>query len=422
VFRDSLAMRSLVIGVCAVVAYAIRHHDLLMPASYWLAVLLALWLNLVCEQCLPLRRRASPTILGGAILGRLLLVALVMTALAYGAKLSDSYSRLWSAYWLAASWLGLLVLALSESTRGGGRLILVGDAVELGTLGQRQPVAPGQQVVCLTLPQVLDWLNGPDGDKLAPGDEIVVVGRVPEPADRTALVLALHGNPVALRYCPDLFCADDALASVPLVPRPNPLDDFAKRLSDLLLGSLALALCAIPMLAIAAVIALDRSGPVLFRQQRLGLGGAAFTIYKFRTMVAAAAGQAEAPQAQGGDARITRFGAFLRRWGLDELPQLFNVLTGDMSLVGPRPHAFPHDMAWGSQLPHYVQRFRMRPGITGLAQVRGWRGYAGTLEAIRARLELDLDYIRRWSLLLDLRILLATLPALAQGALSEKRD
>lgn len=420
--RDTLAMRSLVIVVCAVGAYGFRHHDLLMPAPYWLAVLLALWLHLLCEQCLPLRRPAPPPILAGIVLGRLVLVALTMTALAYGFKMSDTYSRLWSAYWLGASWLGLLALALLAPAGGRGRLILVGDADDLAEFRHRPADGPERPVRCLTLPQILDWLNSQDGDQVGAGDEIVVVGRVPKPADRTALVLALHGNPVALRYCPDIHAIDGELVSVPLVPGPGPLDDFAKRLFDLVVGSLALAVCAIPMLVIAGVIALDRSGPVLFRQRRLGLGGSAFTIYKFRTMVAAAAEQAEAPQARDGDARVTGFGGCLRRWGLDELPQLFNVLAGDMSLVGPRPHAFPHDMLWGSQLPHYAQRFRMRPGITGLAQVRGWRGHAGTVEAIRARLDLDLDYIRRWSLLLDLRILLATLPALAQGALAENQD
>jgi putative colanic acid biosynthesis UDP-glucose lipid carrier transferase len=162
------------------------------------------------------------------------------------------------------------------------------------------------------------------------------------------------------------------------------------------------------LLAIAVLVRMDSAGPALFRQRRGGLGGAPFVIYKFRTMRVAEDGDA-IRQARRNDARCTAVGRVLRRLSLDELPQLFNVLRGEMSLVGPRPHALAHDLQFQREHPLYSYRFMVRPGITGLAQVSGWRGEARNPAEIVHRLEKDLEYVRTWSFWGDVRILCATL-------------
>ncbi len=175
----------------------------------------------------------------------------------------------------------------------------------------------------------------------------------------------------------------------------------AKRALDLCLATILL-LFVCPLLLIAALwIKLETRGPVFFRQRRTGRGGEVFRIYKFRTMGVCEDG-ADIPQASRCDPRITRSGRFLRRTSIDELPQLLNVLKGEMSLVGPRPHALAHDALFRALVPSYDRRFAARPGMTGLAQVRGQRGRTDTSAEIAERLESDLEYIRDWSLKLDL--------------------
>jgi len=180
-----------------------------------------------------------------------------------------------------------------------------------------------------------------------------------------------------------------------------------KRLIDIAGALFGLALFA-PLLALIAVlIRLESPGPALFRQRRTGLGGVPFQIYKFRTMRVAEDGT-RIVQASRGDCRVTRLGAFLRQSCFDELPQLLNVLKGEMSLVGPRPHAVAHDGYYGGLIPDYETRFLVRPGISGLAQVTGFRGETPNIESMARRVDMDLCYIRHWSVALDLRILVQT--------------
>jgi len=146
---------------------------------------------------------------------------------------------------------------------------------------------------------------------------------------------------------------------------------------------------------------------VLFRQRRYGLDGREILVYKFRSMAVVEDG-ARIAQATRDDPRVTRFGAFLRAWSLDELPQFINVLQGRMSVVGPRPHAVAHNETYRKLIRGYMIRHKVRPGITGLAQVNGLRGETETLDKMRARIECDLAYLRRWSLLLDLKIVFET--------------
>jgi putative colanic acid biosynthesis UDP-glucose lipid carrier transferase len=190
----------------------------------------------------------------------------------------------------------------------------------------------------------------------------------------------------------------------------NPLygvDGLAKRVFDLLVAGIATVLLALPMLIVAIAIKLTSRGPVFFRQRRYGLDGQEILVWKFRTMTVCEDGN-RVTQATKTDSRVTPLGAFLRKTSIDELPQLFNVLGGSMSLVGPRPHAATHNEQYRKMIEGYMLRHKVKPGITGLAQVRGWRGETDTLEKMQRRVECDHEYIREWSLWLDVKILFRT--------------
>jgi putative colanic acid biosynthesis UDP-glucose lipid carrier transferase len=161
------------------------------------------------------------------------------------------------------------------------------------------------------------------------------------------------------------------------------------------------------MLLTAIAVKLTSRGPVFFRQRRYGLDGNEILVWKFRSMRVCEDG-AKVTQATKGDSRLTPIGGFLRKSSLDELPQLFNVIGGSMSLVGPRPHANAHNEQYRQMIEGYMLRHKIKPGITGLAQVRGWRGETDTLEKMQKRIECDHEYIREWSLGLDIKILLQT--------------
>jgi putative colanic acid biosynthesis UDP-glucose lipid carrier transferase len=187
-----------------------------------------------------------------------------------------------------------------------------------------------------------------------------------------------------------------------------------KRLIDVVFG-LTMLVFLIPLLVVLCLmIKLDSKGPALFRQRRTGLEGRVFTILKLRTMSVMEDGD-RLQHCVRGDERVTRLGWLLRRSSLDELPQLFNVIVGDMSLVGPRPHALAHDIFYSEQIPSYPQRFRTRPGLTGLAQIRGLRGGLNEPQTMTRRVEQDLLYVEKWSLWLDIWIILQTIPSLLIG-------
>jgi putative colanic acid biosysnthesis UDP-glucose lipid carrier transferase len=190
----------------------------------------------------------------------------------------------------------------------------------------------------------------------------------------------------------------------------NPLygvDGLVKRFFDFLVASCLLIMLAVPLLIVAIAIKVTSRGPVFFRQRRYGLDGQEILVWKFRTMTVCEDGNV-VTQATKQDSRITKLGAILRRTSIDELPQLFNVIGGSMSLVGPRPHAAAHNEQYRKMIQGYMLRHKVKPGITGLAQVRGWRGETDTLEKMQRRVECDHEYIREWSLWLDVRILFKT--------------
>ena len=191
----------------------------------------------------------------------------------------------------------------------------------------------------------------------------------------------------------------------------SPMDgawSMVKRIEDIVLSSVILTMIALPLMLIAMAIKLTSPGPVLFRQRRYGLDGRPIMVWKFRSMSVQENG-AVVTQATRNDSRITPLGAFLRRTSLDELPQFFNVLRGDMSIVGPRPHAVAHNEQYRKQVSGYMLRHKVKPGITGWAQINGWRGETDTLDKMQKRVEFDLQYIEHWSVWLDMKIILLTL-------------
>jgi exopolysaccharide biosynthesis polyprenyl glycosylphosphotransferase len=204
------------------------------------------------------------------------------------------------------------------------------------------------------------------------------------------------------------------LASIEVQRAPLTLAEKAqKRALDIAVASVALILLLPLLLCVAVLIKLETKGPVLFKQHRNGFNGRVFKIYKFRSMTTTDDG-AVIPQATRNDARVTRLGRFMRRSSIDELPQLWNVLVGDMSIVGPRPHAVAHNTDYNCRIAKYALRHHMRPGLTGWAQVNGYRGEPPQLSLMEQRVEHDIWYINNWSIWLDIRIMLRTIHMLLQ--------
>ena len=231
------------------------------------------------------------------------------------------------------------------------------------------------------------------------------------------LLESLRDTTASIYFVPDIFMLDiiqgriDTMVGLPVVAVcESPFHGTTgviKRLSDLCIATAALVLASPIMVAVALGIKITMPGPVLFKQRRYGVDGQQITVWKFRTMKVQEDG-AQIRQATRDDDRITPFGRFLRRTSLDELPQFFNVLQGKMSVVGPRPHAVAHNEMYRKLIRGYMIRHKVKPGITGLAQINGARGETDTLDKMEARIRYDLDYLRNWSLRLDLWIIYRT--------------
>ncbi|WNW09645.1 undecaprenyl-phosphate glucose phosphotransferase [Pseudomonas sp. DTU_2021_1001937_2_SI_NGA_ILE_001] len=302
-----------------------------------------------------------------------------------GASLARSIS--------AAPWMGLKLLGFYDATP---------QQMDLGARSLR--------------PQVLGGLEQLIEDARQGRIDKVYITQA-EPHLRE-LITGLSDTTASVYLIPDVFTFEllharsESINGLPTISIfDSPMDgawSLVKRVEDVLLASLILLLIAVPMLLIGLAIKLTSPGPVLFRQRRYGLDGRPIMVWKFRSMTVQENG-AQVRQATRQDPRVTPLGRFLRRTSLDELPQFFNVLRGDMSIVGPRPHAVAHNEQYRRQVSGYMLRHKVKPGITGWAQVNGWRGETDTLDKMRKRVEFDLQYIQHWSLWLDLKIILLTL-------------
>jgi putative colanic acid biosynthesis UDP-glucose lipid carrier transferase len=233
----------------------------------------------------------------------------------------------------------------------------------------------------------------------------------------SSLVDALMDTTVAIYLIPDVFAFSllnarqeniGGMPAINLVGNPlTVVESLVKRGFDIVVASCILLLIAIPMILIAIAIKLTSSGPVIFKQLRYGVDGRPISVWKFRSMYTQDNGD-YIQQAQKNDPRITPLGAFLRRMSLDELPQFINVLQGYMSITGPRPHAIAHNEFYRSRIKGYMMRHKMKPGITGWAQVNGFRGETDVIEKMEKRVEYDLYYLSNWSLWLDIKIIALT--------------
>jgi putative colanic acid biosynthesis UDP-glucose lipid carrier transferase len=356
---------------------------------------------------------------------------LTLTALGYLFKMSSAYSRGWFLIWmtlvlvllpasrpLSARFLKWLT-ALGTTMR---RVAIVGSQTPSLQLAERLGASPGVVVPGIfPLSEDDDPANGKTIAELVSlgrrneFDEIVIAASSRLGARTARLVDHLQVLPVDIWvYAADLDIAiygSSRLAGTTLFQvNSRPMRDWgylSKLALDYAGGVACLILFAPLMLAIALAVRLESRGPVLFRQRRHGFNHCLIDVYKFRTMAVMENGD-HITQASKDDARVTRVGKFLRRTSLDELPQLFNVLKGEMSLVGPRPHALAHNHHYSERLERYAHRHCVRPGMTGWAQINGFRGPTEDPEKMRKRVEMDLYYIENWSLWLDLKILALT--------------
>ncbi|MFL5324136.1 MAG: exopolysaccharide biosynthesis polyprenyl glycosylphosphotransferase [Microvirga sp.] len=313
----------------------------------------------------------------------------------------------------------LVVRASKTGQVAARRVLLVGERAAIEAFARRyQPWNLGFEIVGQAVLQSNGSLE-PDLDRAAligralhPDDVFVILPwsdteTIERVVDRLmTLPVSIHLGPERIldRFAKVQIIKVSDMATLCLARPPLTfLEVVAKRLFDIVGAALGLVLLLPFFLLIAALIRLDSPGPAVFRQQRYGFNQKPFRIYKFRTMRVHDDHQVR--QATRGDERVTLIGGLLRRWNIDELPQLLNVLIGDMSLVGPRPHAVPHNQAFERRIGLYARRHNVKPGITGWAQVNGLRGATDTEDAMRRRVEYDLYYIDNWSLALDLQIM-----------------
>ena len=377
------------------------------------------------------------------VLARLSLVILGLIAFGFALKISESYSRFWLFSW-AITTAGLLFISrfstsaiLKRMVREGGvfaRRVAVIGATESAAKFAELAKHSDQAISIVGLyrlgnqPNVHENAFDLTGDlaqlgALARRGEIddIVIAKTDAPEDEmNALVNRLSILPVSISICSNTHWLDHTggeivrIGGAPMLSLyRRPLEGWGSIIKSFedRVGGLLLLLAVSPiMLAIAIGIKLQGKGPILFSQQRHGFNHSVFNIYKFRTMTVAEDGE-EIKQATLDDPRITPLGKILRRYSLDELPQLLNVVAGDMSLVGPRPHALAHNHQYAQTVENYSGRHKVKPGITGWAQVNGCRGETSENEMMEERVRYDLEYIDNWSLLFDIKILVLTIKA-----------
>jgi len=427
----------LVILVSFLLAYWLRFGSVPLPEEYLIALLLTLLLSSIVlpatgafrqEFEWAIMRKLRRLTAGWAV------VVLMLISIAAMLKVSDNYSRLWFGTWVLITLAGLIVALLvshAAALRGrkqaqqARRVVLVGAgeaAARVEHLLREDPATRMNLVACfgqawsanavLPLESLANYIRQ---------HKIQEVWLATPWKDKSLLDSALGSlreSVVDINVIPDMHqyrLLNQSISEwggLPVISLSGtPLTGAEKRLKNGLDFLLALVLTIVLsplLLVIAVLIRFSSPGPVFFRQQRHGVGGEPIKILKFRSMVVHQEQGNALTQAAPDDARVTTVGRWLRRSSLDELPQLFNVLRGDMSLVGPRPHAVEHTELYKSRIPRYMLRHKVKPGITGWAQVNGFRGLTNTPEKMALRIEHDLWYIQNWSMWLDVKILLMT--------------
>lgn len=370
-------------------------------------------------------------------------VVMVVLGAGFALKATDQFSRLSTGSWLALApfailaWRSAVHLVLTRLRVSGRniRTAAVCGATEIGAeLARRIQGNPALGIRLLGFfddrtPERTEQITAEFGATMGRFDDVVEGARrgeidlvyiaLPLKAERriNELLRKLADTTASVYLVPDFFVFDllhgrwSELGDLPVVSIfETPfygVDGWVKRLEDIVLGTFFLVAGAPLMILIAVAIKLNSKGPVFFKQRRYGLNGEVIEVLKFRTMTVAEDG-AKVTQAKKDDDRITKVGRILRRTSLDEVPQLIHVVTGTMSLVGPRPHAVAHNELYRKKIEGYMLRHKVKPGLTGWAQVNGWRGETDELWKMEKRIEHDLEYIRRWGLGFDLKIVFIT--------------
>ncbi|SEA13943.1 undecaprenyl-phosphate glucose phosphotransferase [Microbulbifer marinus] len=382
----------------------------------------------------------------GTCLAAWIAACALLLLLGYFTKLGTDYSRLVVGCWVVSTFAAmalwrLFVRRLQFSLRARNHNIRTGVIIGVTAAGKQlaSDIASNPHLGIRLLGFYYCDDIGADSDTAIGTDETKILGSVEDAVaaardgriDHVYLALPMReeekireilvefaDTQATVHLLPNIFLANMLNSQWHQVGQSNLISVFDtpleglnvwyKRLEDLVLATAILTLIAPLMATIAICIRLTSPGPAFFRQRRYGLDGRVIDVWKFRSMTVQENGH-RVVQARRGDPRVTRFGRFLRRTSLDELPQLFNVLQGSMSIVGPRPHAVAHNEQYRRVVSGYMLRHKVKPGITGWAQINGWRGETDTLEKMERRVEHDLHYIRNWSLLFDIRILILTL-------------
>lgn len=424
----------LIVILAGLIAYKYRFNVFEMTGRYNSATLLSaviVVLTMGCGGLYGSQRGYSFWRQVGMLIVCWLAASGVLLSLSFFLKVSDDYSRIWFGTML---WLGglmsltlrLCVFLLLRRVRSTGlnlkSVLLVDSGGQSASQlnGESQLHEYGFRISCThsfddgehwvaSLTEKIDREQVHEVWLCLPLSEAGVVREI---------LYALRHHMVAIRFIPEMgeikmfnHRVSHIAGVYSLDLNCSPMDDtparVVKRLEDVLVASVICVLITPVCLAIAVAIKVSSPGPVLFKQMRMGINGRKFKVYKFRSMVVHSESGA-VTQATRNDARVTRVGAFLRRTSLDELPQFFNVLQGRMSVVGPRPHALAHNDYYKELVESYMQRHKVKPGITGWAQVSGYRGETDTLEKMQKRVEYDLWYIEHWSLWIDLKIIVLT--------------
>jgi putative colanic acid biosysnthesis UDP-glucose lipid carrier transferase len=377
-----------------------------------------------------------------------LLLVSILLLIAYATKTSELYSRRVLLTWfvvtpplivLAKLAVYKLLLPLLWASSHGRKVVIAG-ANDLGkALAQEINTDPamGMQLIGffddrrearvgeLAESQFLGGLGDLPGFARKEGVDVIFITLPIRHVERVSLVIdELFDTTASIYFLPDIFAFDliqsrtteiGGLPAIALCETPfyGP-SGMVKRVSDVFMATALLLVLAPLLLFIALAIKLTSPGSVLFRQRRYGLDGKEIIVYKFRSMRVSEDDE-KVVQATRDDPRVTPIGRFLRKYSLDELPQIINVVQGRMSLVGPRPHAVAHNEEYRAVIKGYMLRHKVRPGITGLAQVNGCRGETKTVEDMRKRVQYDLDYLRHWSLGLDLSIIFKTILVVLKG-------
>ena len=427
----AMALDALIIWGCGLAAYLWYHGTAAqaeIPARYKLVVLAVSLMLLVFSRSIYRSWRVNElgVMLRSVVSGWLGAVAVILSWL-FLTKSSSELSRVWFVGWTLGT---LVVLCLQRLAVYGGlhwlrrqgynfkSVVLVGAGQTSQHVQQAlaRSAWSGLRVLATLPPEELASFMAQQGQRQV--DEVWLCLPLGDKAGIFAALEALRHSTANIRLVPDMFALkliNHGISEVVGIPMldlsASPITGdvrLLKATQDYLLGTLILLLISPLMLAIALAVKLTSKGPVLYRQRRHGWNREEIWVYKFRSMVVHQETDYQVTQARKNDARITPLGAFLRRTSLDELPQFINVLQGRMSIVGPRPHALVHNEHYKRLVPGYMLRHKVKPGITGWAQINGFRGETDTLDKMQKRVEYDLHYIENISLGLDLKIILLT--------------